>query len=204
MTGPYDRINVGNGQVLNRRSLALHNQAITVFHVLGGKSTPRIALCRPYRQPAVPAFGEPAARPAGKRIGARRAGSRPCRKERHRGPHFGASGFPAHAAGKLPPEADGGSARPPRTLGERRRRVPGALCARAAPDRSARRAGGRWRKAISWESRIPLPLVPAQAGTQLKHLFKISKVRLDSRLRGKERFEPACLKAATPGVICRA
>jgi len=43
MTGPYDRINVGNGQVLNRRSLALHNQAITVFHVLGGKSTPRIA-----------------------------------------------------------------------------------------------------------------------------------------------------------------
>jgi hypothetical protein len=37
VTGPYDRIRVENGQTLNRRSLGLHKQSITVYHVLGGK-----------------------------------------------------------------------------------------------------------------------------------------------------------------------
>ena len=43
MTGPYDRIKVENGQTLNRRSLALHQQSITVYHILGGKRTVEIA-----------------------------------------------------------------------------------------------------------------------------------------------------------------
>lgn len=42
MTGPYDRIKVENGQYLSRRGLALHRQAIVVFHVIGGKYTPEI------------------------------------------------------------------------------------------------------------------------------------------------------------------
>lgn len=42
MTGPYDHIKVENGQYLSRRGLALHKQAIVVFHVIGGKYTPEV------------------------------------------------------------------------------------------------------------------------------------------------------------------
>jgi hypothetical protein len=42
MTGPYDRIKVENGQILDRRGLALHKQAKTVFDVLGGRFHPVI------------------------------------------------------------------------------------------------------------------------------------------------------------------